>query len=270
MDTLNAFLSLGLREDHLKVYKASLEWGETTISNLAYKAKLPRTTVYDLVDDLMKKGLIKSSLSVGKKLYSPQDPEYLIVLLQQKQGEMQALLSDFNSNLNELKAMQNTNSNKPKVHFLEGAEGIMQAYEMTFSAKEVLVQCLTTDDYGDVSEEFFNNYFEKFFLHTNIKSKEILAEYEDENDGAYIKKYGSGKNLQLRVPVTGDLTTDFMVFDNTVIFVSFDKSNSYALVVEDPKVANCMRNLFNLAWESASRTDKRVLAGEKVLTQYEV
>jgi sugar-specific transcriptional regulator TrmB len=265
MDTINAFLSLGLREDHLKVYKASLEWGETTISNLAYKAKLPRTTVYDLVEDLMKKGLIKSSLSAGKKLYTPQDPEYLIVLLKQKQSEMQELLSDFNSNLTELKAMQNTKSNKPKIHFLEGAEGIMQAYEMTFNTKEVLVQCLTTDDYGDVPEEFFNNYFERFF-NSDIKSKEILAEYEE--DGDYIKKYGSGKNLQLRVPVSGDLTTDFMVFDNTVIFVSFDKSNSYALVVDDPKVTNCMKNLFNLAWESASRTDKRILAGENVLIEY--
>ncbi|HVX92563.1 MAG TPA: helix-turn-helix domain-containing protein [Candidatus Dojkabacteria bacterium] len=264
MDIINVFTSLGLKEDHLKIYKASLEWGETTISNLAYKSKVPRTTVYEQLDDLIKLGIIKQSLREGKKLYFPENPEFLMALLDRKQNELQELMSNFNSKISELKAMQNTNKNKPKIHFLEGADGIKQAYEMTFNTKEVLVQCLA-EDYGDVEEKFFHDYFNRFFLESNVKSKEILAENEDDD---YLKKYGSGKNLQLRVPVKGDLSTDFMVFDNTVIFVSFDTKNSYALVVEDPKVASCMRNLFNLAWESASRTDKRILRGEKVLTEY--
>jgi hypothetical protein len=59
-----------------------------------------------------------------------------------------------------------------------------------------------------------------------------------------------------------------MVFDNTVIYVSFDKKNSYALVIEDPKIANCARTTFNLAWESAKKTDKRILANQPVLTDY--
>lgn len=264
MDIVEVFKQLGLREDHLKIYKASLEWGETTISNLAYKSKVPRTTVYELIDELIFKGLIKHSVRNGKKFYFPAEPEFLMTLLNRKNIEIQNMIVEFGTTVSELKAIQNTKHTKPKIHFLEGAEGIMQAYEMTFHTKEVLIQCLG-DDYGDVSEEFFNSYFDHFFLKTNIKSKEILAETDDD---IYTKKYGSGKNLQLRVPTNNELSNDFMVFDDTVIFVSFDKTNSYALVVEDPKVAGCMRNLFNLAWQQACKVDKRILSGESVLTEY--
>jgi sugar-specific transcriptional regulator TrmB len=261
MDTVQVFQSLGLKEDHLKIYMASLEWGETTISNLAYKSKVPRTTVYELLEDLIKIGIIKQSLHKEKKMYFPVNPEFLMTLLSRKQEELQELMSGFNSKLSELKAMQNTNKNKPKIHFLEGAEGIMQAYEMSLNTKEIFVQCLA-DNYGDVPATFFDDYFERFFSKSTLRSKEILAESEEDS---YIKKYRSTKNLQLRVPVTGELSTDFMVFDNTVIYVSFDKTNSYALVIEDEKVANSMKVQFNLAWKTASKIDKRVVAGEKVL-----
>lgn len=268
MDIKDIFESLGLRQEHLKIYLASLEWGETSLSNLAYKSKLPRTTIYSLIDDLIAKGIITVSAKRDKKNYIPADPEYLLTLLKQKEVEVQHLISKLNNNMDTLKTIQNKNDNKPKIHYLAGAEGIMQAYEMTFNTDEVLVQCLTSD-YGVVPVEYFegeDGYFNRFFLRSNVKSKEILAEESD--DSEYITKYSSGKNLQLRVPVSGDLSTDFFLFDNTVVFVSFSEKESYALVVEDPKVANCMRNLFNLAWESASKKDKRIQNGEKVLTEY--
>jgi hypothetical protein len=59
-----------------------------------------------------------------------------------------------------------------------------------------------------------------------------------------------------------------MVMEDKVIFVSFEKGGSYALVIQDSKVSSAMRNLFNRAWESAIRNDKRVQKGENVLTEY--
>ncbi len=266
MDMLNVFIKLGFKEDHLKIYLASLEWGETTISNLAYKSKVPRTTIYELIDDLINIGLIKPTLRKNKKLYTPEQPEKLITLLKNKEIEINDLISNLNGEMTQLKAIQFKKENKPKVHLLEGKEGIMQAYEMTFNAKEVLVQCFA-QDYGDVPEDFMDDYFERFFHQSDIKSKEILAEGEDSD---YIKTYGSGKNLQLRVPLPSETTTDYIVFDNTVIFVSFDKKNSYALVIEDEKIAESSKVMFNLAWTTAGQIDKRVQRGEKVFTEYSV
>lgn len=264
MDILDVFIELGLKEEHLKIYKASLEWGKTTISNLAYKSKVPRTSVYELIEDLIKLGLIKVSVDKGSKRYSPEDPDFVLKLLEKKSSEVTNLISVAKEKMKELKAVQNTSKSKPKIYLLEGAEGIMQAYEMTFEAKEVLVQCLT-DDYGDVSDEFFKDYFDRFFKQSDVKSKEILGDYEDDD---YLR-YSSKKNLQLRVKVEDERATDFIVFDDKVVFVSFEKGASYALVVEDAKIVSAMRTLFNLAWEEAYRNDSRVKRGDKVRKEYE-
>ena len=46
MNLEKIFNSLGLKTEHLKLYLSSLEWGETIITNIAYKANTPRTSAY--------------------------------------------------------------------------------------------------------------------------------------------------------------------------------------------------------------------------------
>jgi len=142
MNLVKTFEQLNLREEHLAIYLANLERGESSISKLAVKSEVPRTTIYSLIEDLIGIGLITRTLKKGKTNYMAADPEVLAVLLENKQKEIAQSLNAVKDNLSELKSMQNKKSNKPKVEFLEGAEGIKQAYNMTFEAKEILIQCL--------------------------------------------------------------------------------------------------------------------------------
>lgn len=261
------FNELGLRDEHARLYLAGLEWGETSITNLAGKAKVARTSAYNLIQDLIEAGLMRKSLKRGSKNYSAVEPSALLTILKKKELELQRSINNLSSTvMDQLNAIQNTRKKGPKLHYLEGTEGIKQAYEKTFEAEEISIQCFT-EDYGEVvGEEWFNDYFDRFFS-SNIRSRELLKA-ENEGDGIYMKKYGSSKNLQLRVKNSVPTETDFMVYDNTVIFVSFNKENPYALVVEDIDIASCVQNMFNLAWQEASRSDPRVLKGEKVKTEF--
>lgn len=264
MDLQNIFLQLGLKEEHMKVYLANLEWGETIITNVARKSKLPRTTTYLLIKDLQNIGLVTQSMKQGKTIYVPASPEYLEVLLRKKQAELDNSISELKTKMADIKVIQNTNPNKPKVEFLEGADGIMQAYDRTFDAKEIWIQCLAESYTDVVSEKFFDEYFEKFYKKTSIKSKEILK-LEDEE---YINLYGSAKNLQLRVPIKESTETDFWVYDNKVTFVSFNKERPYAFIIEDESIAKAAKNLFDLAWRQAKNEDPRIKAGKTVKTEF--
>ncbi len=240
------FKQLGLREDHAQMYLASLQWGETSITNLASKAKLPRTSAYTLVDDMLKLGLLRKSLKRGSKNYVPAQPQYLKELLEKKDLEIQQSLNNLNNTvMNQLIAIQNTRKSGPKLQYLEGVEGIKTAYEMTFNAKEIDIQCLAYD-YDILGDGWFDKYFERFFS-TNIKSRELLNEGDEE----YMKKYGSDIHMQKRISSSAETNTDFMVWDNTVVFVSFEKENPYALIVEDSQIAIAMKTMFDLAWKSA-------------------
>lgn len=264
MNLESIFSQLGLSEDHVKVYLANLEWGETIITNIARKSKLPRTSVYLFMEDLLALGLITQRLEGNKTFYAAADPDMIEVLLQKKSLEITNSLQQLQQSMSNLKAMQNANPKKPKVEYLEGAEGIMQAYERTFEAEEMWIQCLTDEYTKIVPEKFMNDYFNRFFKQSKIRSKEILK-MEDEE---YISEYGSDKNLQLRVPVYKNTETDFWVYDNKVTFVSFNTDKPYALIVEDEGIANAMKNLYDLAWRKASELDPRVKAGDKVRTAF--
>ncbi len=258
MNLTKTFEQLNLREEHLAIYLANLERGESSISKLAIKSNVPRTTIYSLIEDLIKQGLITKTLKREKANYVAADPEVLAILLDNKQKEIAQSLNAVKDNLSELKSMQNKKSNKPKVEFLEGAEGIKQAYNMTFDAKEILIQCLAENYEEVVKGKFFEEYFEKFFKKTNIRSKEILKLEDDD----YVSEYRSDKNLQLRVPVKPGSETDVMIYDDKVIFVSFNKERPYSLVITDKDIATSLRNIYNLAWEQAKREDPQIKKGE--------
>lgn len=264
MDIKNIFSQLNLKPEHQKIYLANLEWGTTSITNIARKSGIPRTSIYILLKELLDTGLVTQHLKSGKKVYSPAEPEFIGTLLEQKQVEINNSISNLNNMMNELKAVQNTKRGKPKVEFLEGPEGIKQAYERTFETKEIWIQCLTENYKDIVEEEYFNDYFDRFFKKSDIRSKEILRFEDDE----YVSEYGSDKNLQLRIPVEESTETDFWVYDNKVTFVSFNKENPYALVIEDSNIANSMQNMYNLAWKKAKDLDPRVEKGEDIQTEF--
>lgn len=264
MNLSNIFKQLNLKEEHEMVYLANLEWGETIITNLARKTKIPRTTVYLLIKDLLDIGLVTQTLKNGKTYYIPANPETLETLLEHKQKELQDSIFELKSKMADIKVIHNSNPKKPKVEFLEGADGIKQAYERTFEAEEIWIQCLSGDYDQVISGSFFDDYFERFFKKSNIKSKEILK-FDDEE---YVSNYQSKKNLQLRVPIQSKTETDFWVYDDKVTFVSFNKERPYALVIEDADIARCVRNMYDLAWKRASEIDPRVKKGEKVQTEF--
>jgi sugar-specific transcriptional regulator TrmB len=265
MELQTIFNLLGLSEDHLHLYQANLELGAESITNLAKKARIPRTTVYLIIEDLLKIGLVTRTMTRGRSTqYVANDPEVITSLLERRKLELEQGILDYNQKKMSLIAMQNTAPGKPKIEYLEGKEGIMQAYNRSLDAEEIWIQCFTEDYKDVVSDEFFDNYFQKFFS-SNIRSKELLGL----TDEPYCKKWGSEKNLQLMVDTKGmSVETDIMIYGNTVIFVSFNSKNPYALIVEDKDIANSLKVSYMQAWEAAKVSDPRVKRGEKVRTEF--
>lgn len=252
MTIAKIFTDLGLRAEHSKIYRAALEWGETSITNIAEHAGLPRTSAYPYVEELVEVGILRQSVKRGHKNYIPADPDYLLVLLEDRSTEIQRSIDNFKKEtMMDLITIQKKD-NKPKVQYLEGADGIKQAYERSLKADgETLVQCFTAD-YGEVvSEKFFSDYFAKFFS-SGKPTKEIITATKD--DEAYAKKWGTDINKHMLVDAGEGIETDVIIYDDTVIFISFSKSNPYALVVEDSEITKAMRVMYGLAWKGSKKT----------------
>ncbi|NCA94062.1 MAG: transcriptional regulator TrmB, partial [Sphingobacteriia bacterium] len=108
------------------VYLAVLELGSGTVIEIARKSEIKRTTVYDILLDLEKSGLIYQTTKVNKRLFVAEDPEKLKKKLEEKErvlGEM----------LPQLRSLYNIKGIKPKIKFYEGKEGLRQVYSDTLN-----------------------------------------------------------------------------------------------------------------------------------------
>ena len=76
---------LGLQDNEAKIYLALLELGQGTVTQISQRAKLNRTTGYDVLERLGIYGLVHRSMSgKGKRVYAAESPTRLKQFLKQK------------------------------------------------------------------------------------------------------------------------------------------------------------------------------------------
>jgi len=68
LDTI--FLDFGLKKEHSDVYLALLEGGIMPAGQLAKHLSVPRTTIYGLLDDLAKAGLVLKNEKMSTRMRS--------------------------------------------------------------------------------------------------------------------------------------------------------------------------------------------------------
>ena len=116
---LELLTNFGLKLQEAKVYLACLELGQSTVSQISNESQIQRTFVYDILDDLKKMGLI-SQLDIRNK-------KYFSALSIEKFGFIQEdRLERFKAFLPELKALEQTVGDRPKVKFFEVKKGLKE------------------------------------------------------------------------------------------------------------------------------------------------
>jgi len=83
---------LGYSASEAKVYLATLALGEAHISDIAAKAKLPRTSAQALVDKLHKDGLLNFYVERRYKYWVAENPERLLARIQRREDTLRGML----------------------------------------------------------------------------------------------------------------------------------------------------------------------------------
>ncbi len=266
------FQNLGLTDKEAKVYLASLEIGTNPVSEIGKKAKINRVTTYDILEKLIKKGLVNYIIRRNIKYFSATDPELVAVEYKRRAEELHHALP-------ELKRLHGETAH-PKVQYFEGLEGI----------KRVFADCLQTmtpdeedgnqDTATDGSGEAATNGSEKtarvpveILNYTNGKDlRSIWPAMDDEYSNPRITR---GINLKClctddevgRVLQAQDrdrcretrliaadkfsIHSEILIYGNRTAIISF-KGEPLAVLIENQEIADTQRNLFNIAWTFAA------------------
>ena len=132
------------------------------------------------------------------------------------------------------------------IQFLLGTEGIKKAYEMTLKAEKLDIVCLS-QEYDKIIGVYFDKDYAPRLFGGSIKTREILPDTEGNRRDSESKE--KTKNQVRFLNNLEPSESDYMLFGNTAILVSYNQDMPFALVIEDREIVSSLKSQFNGLWE---------------------
>jgi sugar-specific transcriptional regulator TrmB len=236
--------SLNFSDKKAKTYLALLELGESEASDIAKKAGLKRTTVYNILPELVSDGLATMSLSNNNRLYFIETPKKLSDLLDEKKSEVASILPS-------LESLRSLFFNKPKITMYDGVNGLKEIYsdfiQSTSKGETILAYAGTRDAFKYAPEEFVRSFAQKR-VNRNIQLKLISGSsmlsdelIKTDNQNLRTTKVSDSKDF--------DYAGETIIYGNKVAFISY-RENFFGVVIDSKEISSMLRASFNLAWDS--------------------
>jgi len=247
----NIIEKLGFTDKQVKVYMSALELAESTITNLAKKASLKRSTTHLAVSELEIMGLLSETKKGKKRLISAVHPRRLLELASFREKRIEEIMP-------ELIALYNAPKYKPKIQVFEGIEGVRSLYRELYKSlnnKEEALWFTRISALKTIPESITEW---KKMLHS-IKNPRIRElNYDDSDAQAWVKDQEMlrGKNHFVRfLPTDFEFGfTDNLIFGNKLVIFSL-KKDIFVIIIESEEVVKTYRALFEWAWKQGKKFD---------------
>lgn len=243
MDKYEALEEFGLENREAKVYVKLLELGEAGASELSKKVNILRPTVYDILDNMIKKGVVSYSISAGRKVFSAVDP---LILEQIVEGKKK-LISQF---LPELREIAKSSTVKPFVETYIGSKGVKTIYDDMLKEGKEVYHLFNYREYSKTFKLFFIQNFIKRRVEKGIRFKGIVSHIED-------PEVAKSNAEQLRELRTLDSLSDFeatlFIYGDKCGFMTYTET-PMGVLIENKIIASSLRVLFECLWKQARAT----------------
>ncbi|MEK7511573.1 MAG: helix-turn-helix domain-containing protein [Patescibacteria group bacterium] len=237
----STLLSCGLNEKQIQVYLATLELGSASVPRISQKAKLIRTTVYEVLEVLKKKGFVYNFSKKRINYYAAAEPERLVRLAQNKVDALKNILPELN-------ARSNSSKDRPNVRFYQGLE------EIKIVMQEILDEADRLYGWGGADEllEKLEDWHLQYFLDERIKRKILLQILlRDTPKARERQKIGVNQLREVRL-ISND--TKFMgltyIWKNKIAMFSL-LHDFVAVVIENQELADMNKAIFVNLWNKS-------------------
>lgn len=233
---------IGLDGKKAKIYLAVLELGRANIIQIARKTVIKRTTVYDVVLDLVNEGYLSEAKRGVKRIFIAEDPEVLKNIFEQR-------LDDVKEIIPALSEIYSKVVPRPKFKFYDGIEGVRHIMEESLNTKSK--EQLYWGSIGDLVDIFGDRYMEQWvkrrvrrgiWSRCFLTSKTKISNVDIRSDENVLRevKWLSSKNMFEGV---------LCVFDNKVMYISSPRE-SFGFIVESNELSNFLRLIFRMMWST--------------------
>ncbi len=246
MNIKSVLSKLGLADKRADIYLACLESRGLTAYAIAKRIGLKRPTVYDILNTLMKEGLVYVSFKKNSKCYYPAEPEILLKKLKKREKELNEVMPFLNSLYNK------PNSKKPIIKYYEGVEGIKEMYDDSLASlkkgDEMLVYC------GQDVLNYLPKYVDQYVEQRVKKGIRVRGIYKKTKELQYYMKNNKEQLREVQI-VNEELFTlnnEINIYNNKLAIASYNKE-FFGILIESEEIYRSQRTIFELAWMGANK-----------------
>ena len=230
----------GLSDKEIKVYLTTLKLGGAPVVRILKSTGIARSTIYDILNTLITKGLIKSYKKDKKLYFDAIRPR--VILEQQKEKE-----KIFRNILPQLEKLAGTIVEKPSVEIFEGKKGVLALLEEVYGARELWVYGSakkSAEVLKHLPENFARKRAEKKVMMKAIleRSKQAFFRIEDSS----VKEYTKIRFLDKM----GNLPSVTFIYGKQVAILTLEKE-LVGVKISDLSINKTQRVLFEILWELA-------------------
>jgi len=236
-------IDVGLNENEASVYLTALSLGPTTILNISKNSGIKRSTVYDIVNSLKTKGLMRVDLKGLKQTYVCENPEKLDAILETRKR-------DFSAKLPELMAM----------YKLQGSESSIKYYSGLKAMKQIYLDTLADIKHGDeyliiTNQEKWYNLDPEFWMEEYIEERaklpcKTMLLCQDSSVAREHKKFEKNYNEKIKIfKQSIQVNIDMVLTKNKLIIVDLLPPLT-TLVIENKNIIELQKQMFHVIWDS--------------------
>lgn len=253
LDLLKTLEYIGFSEKEVVVYLALLELGKGTVAQISRKAGINRPSGYHVLASLELKELAKSSGKKPKQEYVAESPDQIEKMLAKKIKNDQIFIQEARKIIPELKSLHNI-SDRPKVSFYEGKEGLERVYEDTLSSHEEILAYASVGDIQPTLPHYFPMYYKRR-AKKGISIRAIFPESPEARERATFDK----EEMRQSVVIPNNkfaFHPEINIYDNKVMIASWREK--LGIIIESAEIADAMKKIYELAWAEAKRLNNQI------------
>lgn len=251
---LETLRKIGFSEKEAKIYMQLIRLGAQPVSVISQKAGINRTTTYDIIESLTKKGLISSIKKGSATYFKALDPKNLLNYLEREKVEQSKKIEkqqkEIEALLPALISLENPESTKPKVSFYEGEKGLRQAYEDTLTSSETILAYANVETMHEGLPNFFPEYYQRRGVEKNIHIKAICPDNKTSLERH--KKDKAENRESILIPTNEyDFSPEINIYDDKVLIASWREK--MAIIIKSKEIADFHKKMYKLCWAQAKK-----------------
>jgi len=234
----------GLTKNEAIVYMTLLKIGKSKSNQILKESKISSGKIYETLDKLSNKGLVKTIVENGIKHFVPSDPKTLFAYIEEKENDLEQKKKELEKILPKLQEIKLEPHNVEDVSFVKGFKGISTiVHEALKKGEDISVMGVRSP-----KDESFNNFW-KNWHRKRIELKKNAKMLFSDKGTEYENFYKKLEHTEVRETLTVSPSAIIIIDDESFIF-SYEEEFT-CIHIKSKAISKSFKSFFDSLWTFA-------------------